>query len=52
MPKNGTLPPDAQRWLREASQVGSPGSMARRRAIDLAYRRIDHKYPEYLKKED
>lgn len=48
----GTLPHDAQQRLKAAAQVGGPGTIARRAAIDRAYRYIDEKYPEYLKKED
>lgn len=48
----GTLPPDAQLRLRTAAAVGGPGTLARRRAIDAAYRYIDRTYPEYLKKDD
>lgn len=51
-PGSGVLPTDAQLKLRTAAQVGTPGSMVRRRAIDKAYRYIEEKYPEYLKKED
>jgi hypothetical protein len=50
--RNGTLPPDAQRKLKMAAQVGSSGSIVRRSAIDRAYRYIEEKYPEYLRKED
>jgi hypothetical protein len=48
----GTLPDEAQRWLRFAAQVGLPGSIKRRIAINDAYRRIEETYPQYLKKED
>lgn len=45
----GTLPADAQRRLVFASQVGLPGSIKRRVAIDAAYRWIEEQYPQYLK---
>lgn len=48
----GTLPLDAQRWLKAASEVGAPGSIHRRVAIDKAYRRIEDEYPQYLKQKD
>lgn len=48
----GTLPHDAQLRLKAASQVGRPGSIARRSAINRAYKWIDTNYPEYLKKKD
>ena len=48
----GTLPLDAQLRLKAASQIGKPGSMARRSAIDKVYRYIDDTYPEYLKQEE
>jgi hypothetical protein len=51
LPK-GTLPLDAQLRLQAASKVGKPGSIARRSAIDKAYRYIDDMYPEYLKQEE
>lgn len=51
-PATGVLPHDARQKLITASRVGGPGTIARRSAIDRAYRYIEEKYPEYLKKED
>lgn len=48
----GELPEEAQRWLRNAAQTGLPGSIKRRIAIDVAYRRIEEQYPQYLKQGD
>lgn len=48
----GALPLDAQRWLIDASQVGRPGSIHRRAAIQRAERRIEEEYPQYLRKEE
>jgi len=48
----GTLPFPAQRWLREAAQVGEPGSINRRAAIQRAERRIEEEYPQYLRKDE
>lgn len=48
----GELPLEAQRWLIAASEVGRPGSIHRRVAIDRAYRRIEEEYPQYLKQKD
>ena len=48
----GTLPLDARLRLQAAAKVGKPGSIARRSAIDKAYRWIDDTYPEYLKHEE
>lgn len=45
------LPLDARLKLQGAAQVGTPGSIARRRAIEKAYRYIDDTYPQYLKAE-
>jgi hypothetical protein len=49
---HGLLPDDARRRLIAASKVGEPNTLARQRAIDAAYRWIDERYPEYLKKEE
>lgn len=46
------LPRDARLKLQAAAQVGSPGSIVRRRAIEKAYRYIDDTYPEYLKQKE
>lgn len=48
----GTLPLDARLRLQAASKVGTPGSMARRRAIAKAYDYIDATYPEYLQQKE
>lgn len=48
----GMLPHDARVRLIAAAQVGKPGSIARRSAIERVYRWIDDTYPEYLKKEN
>lgn len=48
---NGMLPRDARLRLQTAAQIGKPGSIARRRAIQKAYQYIDDTYPEYLRKD-
>lgn len=51
-PGTGFLPLDARLRLEAAGRVATPGSIARRRAIEKAYRYIDDTYPEYLKEKD
>ncbi len=48
----GELPFDARQRLIAASKIGTPGSLARRAAIDRAYRYIETNYPEYLRSTD
>lgn len=45
----GALPRDVERSLMAASRVGTPDSMARRRAIDVAYRATSRAHPDLFK---
>lgn len=47
--RRGILPRDAQRELKRAAEIGKPGSLARRKAIDRAYLYIELHYPEFLR---
>lgn len=47
----GTLPPDAQRILKDAAAAGSPGTFTRQKAIDRAIERVRSEYPDYFTKE-
>ena len=50
--KIGTLPHPAQETLKNASQVGKPGSFERAKAIDRAIEKVRTVYPDYFKKEN
>lgn len=47
----GSLPPDMAALLKEAAATGTPGSLARRAAIDRAAHRVAELYPELMKRE-
>lgn len=47
----GTLPPDAQRILKDAAATGNPGTFTRQKAIDRAIERVRSEYPDYFTKE-
>lgn len=47
----GLLPPDAAALLTEAAATGTPGSLARRKAIEQAQKRIRKLYPQLFKEE-
>jgi len=47
----GKLPAGAEALLKVAAQVGQPGSLARRAAIERAIERVQQLHPEHFRSE-